>query len=138
MALILKVITPEGEILTKEVSEVVVPTDLGETGILPGHQPLASTVVPGVLQFIHGGKRESIAVASGFLHVQLDQVYVMVEQAVNVVEIDPKEAEDARQRAEKALQEARNRQADREEIRELEAKIKYQVVKQFAKKMDIR
>lgn len=138
MALILKVITPEGEILTKEVSEVVVPTDLGETGILPGHQPLASTVVPGVLQFIQGGKRESIAVASGFLHVQLDHVYVMVEQAVNVVEIDSKEAEDARQRAEKALQEARSRQADREEIRELEAKIKYQVVKQFARKMDIR
>ncbi len=47
----LKINTPEGVIYEWKVKEVVVPTEDGMIGILPGHIPLVSVVKPGILKF---------------------------------------------------------------------------------------
>ncbi|MDR1456493.1 MAG: ATP synthase F1 subunit epsilon [Puniceicoccales bacterium] len=133
MALCLEITTPEGVVLETEVETVSVPTARGEITILAGHQPLAALIEPGILHYGCGGGENSLAVDSGFLCIQEDRVYAIVDQAVNVIQIDPSEAEMARQRAELALEEAKKNQADRGEIAHLEAKIRYQVVKSSAK-----
>jgi F-type H+-transporting ATPase subunit epsilon len=134
MVLHLEISTPEGVVLEAEAEAVSVPTARGEITILAGHQPLAALVEPGILHYGPGGGENSLAVDGGFLCVQSDRIYVMVDQAVNVVQIDPSEAETARQRAELALEEAKKNQADRGEIARLEAKIRYQVIKSGAKR----
>ncbi|MDR0727271.1 MAG: ATP synthase F1 subunit epsilon [Puniceicoccales bacterium] len=134
MVLCLEISTPEGVVLEAEGETVSVPTARGELTILPGHQPLAALVEPGILHYGMGGGENSLAVDGGFLLIQGDRIYVMVDQAVNVIQIDPSEAETARQRAEHALEEAKKNQADRGEIARLEAKIRYQIVKSSAKR----
>lgn len=133
MAIHFELVTPEGTILTQNADEVVIPTELGEIGILPGHIPLAAAVVPGILRVLGGGKDEAIAVDRGFLYLQADALSVMVEQAVNVVAINLNESSDAQKRAEEALAKAQKNQMDEEEIQRLEAKIKYQIIKRLAK-----
>jgi F-type H+-transporting ATPase subunit epsilon len=134
MVLCLEISTPEGVVLEAEAETVSIPTARGELTILPGHQPLAALVEPGILHYGQGSGENSLAVDSGFLCIQEDRIYLMVDQAVNVVQINPVEAETARQRAESVLEEAKKNQADLGEIARLEAKIRYQVVKSAAKR----
>ncbi|MDR2676986.1 MAG: ATP synthase F1 subunit epsilon [Puniceicoccales bacterium] len=134
MVLCLEISTPEGVVLESKAEAVSIPTTRGELTILVGHQPLAALIEPGVLHYGHGGGENSLAVDSGFLCIQEDRIYVMVDQAVNVVQINPAEAETARQRAELALEEAKKNRADSGEIARLEAKIRYQVIKSSVKR----
>ncbi len=48
----LKINTPEGEIFSGNVKEVVVPTEDGEIGILPWHIPLVSVVKPWIVKIL--------------------------------------------------------------------------------------
>jgi F-type H+-transporting ATPase subunit epsilon len=134
MVLCLEISTPEGVVLEAESESVSIPTARGEITVLAGHQPLAALVEPGILHYGRSVGENSLAVDSGFLCIQEDRVYVMVGQAVNVVQINPSEAETARQRAELALEDAKKNQADSGEIARLEAKIRYQVIKSSAKR----
>jgi F-type H+-transporting ATPase subunit epsilon len=135
MAIFLELSTPEGVILEVEVDSLTVPTPLGIIGIFPGHVPLATLVVPGLLQFNVAGQRESLAVDSGFLLLQSDRVSLALDGAIRVVNIDDIEAERARNRAEEALEEARKSAVDAQEIARLEAKVRFCVVVQRAKRL---
>ncbi|MDR2664294.1 MAG: ATP synthase F1 subunit epsilon, partial [Puniceicoccales bacterium] len=88
MPIKLEIVTPEGVILERAVDSVTIPTELGDVGILPGHVPLASVVVPGLLHFIADGRRESIAIDRGFLLLQSDVLAVAVDGAIDVANID--------------------------------------------------
>ena len=106
MPLTLEIITPDDRVLSLTADEVILPTDSGETGILPGHVPLVSKVVAGQLTVYEKGGTQSIAVDHGFVKVLGDTVSVLTEAAVDVKEIDLSEVESAQSRAEQALQEA--------------------------------
>ena len=43
----LEITTPERTVFTEEVNEVIIPTPLGEIGVLPHHIPLVSLLCPG-------------------------------------------------------------------------------------------
>ncbi|MDR0678875.1 MAG: ATP synthase F1 subunit epsilon [Puniceicoccales bacterium] len=135
MAVRLEIVTPEGTVLERAVDSVTVPTESGEVGILPGHIPLAAIVIPGLLHFATNGKRESIAVDRGFLLLQSDVLAVTVDGAIDVANIDAEEATKAKKRAEEALEEAKKSHMDREEIAQLEAQIRYQLIKKRAREM---
>jgi F-type H+-transporting ATPase subunit epsilon len=130
----LEITTPEGVIREIAVGSVVLPTEMGEVGILPGHMPLAGIIVAGLLRFTHNGGGESVAVDEGYFLLQANHLSVMVDAAITVAEIDPMEADLARLRAEEAMAKAKHSQLDAEEISLLEAKIRYQIVKQRAKR----
>ena len=115
------------------VDSVVLPTETGEVGILPGHIPLLTRIVPGELQVANEGHIEFIAVDKGFAEVMGDKVSVLAEDAVNVHEIDLQSVEDARKRALEALQEAHEKGADPAEIEQLEAVARFALAKQLAK-----
>jgi F0F1-type ATP synthase epsilon subunit len=69
------------------------------------------------------------------LYVSNDHVTVAVEQAISIKEVDIAAVELARKRAEEALQAAalRRETCDPEEIKCLEAKIRYQLAQKSAK-----
>jgi F-type H+-transporting ATPase subunit epsilon len=72
-----------------DVSGVEIPGLFGELGVLPGHVPFVTAVVPGVVRFKDGDESVRIAVGSGFLEIGADgRVAVLVERALLPAEID--------------------------------------------------
>lgn len=108
MALLhLKIVSPQRVLVDAEVSEVVCPTSLGEIGILPGHMPLVSDIVPGELKLVHNGAVQYFHVSGGVVEIMSgNKVVVLADAAEHPAEIDLEEAELAKERARKALSEA--------------------------------
>lgn len=84
---------------------VIVPGESGEMGILPHHSPLLSTLQFGILKIRTTGKEEIFTVAGGVVEVMPNLITVLADAAENVEEIDVSRAEQARQRAQKMLEE---------------------------------
>jgi F-type H+-transporting ATPase subunit epsilon len=100
----LDIVTPEKLAYSDEVDAVVLPGSEGELGVLPHHAPLVSTLGAGELRLRKGGAEESFAIVGGFLQVLPDKVVVMAETADLASEIDLEKAQEARRKAEEALE----------------------------------
>jgi F-type H+-transporting ATPase subunit epsilon len=84
---------------------VIAPGETGDMGILPNHAPLLSTLRYGILTVRYQGREEVFAIAGGVIEVQPDIVTVLADAAESVAEIDVARAQEARERAEKMLEE---------------------------------
>ena len=104
MPLHLEIVTPAKLAYEDEVDSVLLPGSEGELGVLPNHAPLVSTLGAGELRLRKGGQEESFAIVGGFLQVLPDKVVVMAETADMASEIDLEKAQDARRKAEEALE----------------------------------
>ena len=104
MPLYLKVVTPEKMLVDEEVSQVNVSTEQGQIGILPHHINLMAKLIPGELVIKKGGKSDSIAIGDGFIQMANNTLTVMTDLATYAVDIDEKAVEDAKKRAEQALE----------------------------------
>ena len=104
MPILLEIVTPERLAYSGEVDAVVLPGSEGEMGVLPHHAPLVSTLGVGELRIRKGGTEESFAIVGGFVQVLPDQVVVMAETADLSSEIDLEKAQEARRKAEEALE----------------------------------
>jgi len=102
----LELVTPEKILISQDVESVIAPGSLGEFGVLEGHVPFLSGLVPGELRFTAGGKTERFAVTSGFAEVSEDNVSILVDAAEPAVAVDL-------ERARKALERAKERLAKR-------------------------
>ncbi len=97
----------ERQVLAEDdVDMVVAPGSEGVVGILPRHAPLLTTLKPGEIRIKKGGTESAMVVGGGFLQVNADRVLVLADTAERADEIDEARAEEARRRAEQALQEA--------------------------------
>lgn len=101
----LKIVTPEKEIFDSEVDMVTLPTSEGEIGILPHHTNLMAKLVPGELRIKQGGKQEVMAVGGGFLQMTDNTLTIMTDLAALEKDIDEKAVEEAKKRAQQALEE---------------------------------
>lgn len=95
----LEVVTPEKVVISKEVEMVVAPGSLGEFGILAGHVPFLSGLMPGEFRYTLEGKTVYFAVTTGFVEVSNNKVSVLVDSAEEAVEIDVERARMAMERA---------------------------------------
>lgn len=102
--LLLKIVTPEKQVFDEEVSQVNVSTAEGQLGILPNHANLMAKLAPGELVIKRGGKEESLAIGAGFLQMAANTLTVMTDLAVEEKDIDEKAVEEAKKRAEQALE----------------------------------
>ncbi len=134
MALKLEIVTPEEKVYSEEVDSVVLPTTSGEIGILPGHIPLITEVKTGELAVVKGGQTDLLAVGIGFAEIYGDTVSVLTEAAIDIEDIDLASAEEAQRRAEEALLKAKEEKLHPDEVEALEAKIRFALVQQLAKK----
>ncbi len=100
----LEVITPERVLISKEVDMVVAPGIEGEFGVLEGHAPFLSWIVPGELRYVVDGKTEYCAVMEGFAEVLDNKVSLLVDAAEKAEEIDVERAKRALERAQARLE----------------------------------
>lgn len=101
----LKIVTPEKEIYNQEVDMVTLPSEQGELGILPHHADLMTTLAPGELRIKKGNNSQVLAVGEGLFQIINNHATLLTDLAVNASEIDEKAVEEAKKRAEKALEE---------------------------------
>jgi F-type H+-transporting ATPase subunit epsilon len=99
----LEVVTPQRILVSQDVEIVVAPGSLGEFGVLEGHVPFLSGIVPGELRFTVGGKTERFAVASGFAEMSEDKVSILVDAAEPARDVDLERARKAFERAKERL-----------------------------------
>ena len=106
MPLFVHVVTAEREVYTEDgVDEVVAPGIQGELTVLPHHAPLLTMIKPGIMRLVKGNDETDVAITGGFLEVKDDRVTILADAAERAEEIDEVRAEEARRRAEKALEE---------------------------------
>ncbi len=134
MALSLEIITPDGVAWHSDnVDYVALPTKSGEIQVLPGHVPLITMLEAGSVEVSVQGRAENIAVDVGYARIMGDVVSILTEAAVNVEQIDVRHAEQAKENALKAIQEAKKNMLSQEEIERLEAVARFSIAQLLAK-----
>jgi len=81
-------VSPERELVSKEVDSVDIPGSEGWIGILPNHTPFMTTLAPGVIILKEAGAEEKFFVRGGFAEVTPDGLTILAEDAVPVKELD--------------------------------------------------
>ena len=100
----LEVVTPAKITVSQDVDMVVAPGSLGEFGILEGHVPFLSGLMPGELRYTVDDKTEFLAVTSGFAEISDDNVSILVDAAETAQEIDFERAKQSMERAKERLE----------------------------------
>lgn len=98
----LEVISPERVFYEGDVQMLELTTSEGEIGVLPGHIPLTTIVVPGVLRIKEDTVKEA-ALHDGFMEILPDKVTILAEACEWPDEIDINRANEAKIRAERRL-----------------------------------
>ena len=112
-----ELVSPERLLFAGEVTQVDVPGEEGEFGVLAGHAPYIATLKPGLLT-IHGdGAPQRIVVRGGFAEVSPSGLTVLAEQATPAAEIDAMTIAQSIKDAEEDLADAKN-DAARDKARE--------------------
>lgn len=89
-----ELVSPEKLLISEPVDMVVVPGAEGHFGVLARHQPMISTLVPGVIEVHRDGQiSERLFVAGGFAEVTEERCTVLAEEAVAVSDIDASEVD---------------------------------------------
>src|SRR5437763_15167483 len=101
----LEIVTPEEKIYSEDVDMVTLPGSEGELGIYPKHVPVLTTLKPGELRIVKGGRETAMAVGEGFAEIKADGVSVLTDMALEEEKIDIAAAEAAVERAKAAMKE---------------------------------
>ena len=84
----LVIVTPEGKTFDDDVEQVVMPGVEGQLGVLPGHVPLLTQIMPGELDLKAHSKGDELAVGGGFAEITGSRVTILTDMAVKPEEID--------------------------------------------------
>ena len=101
----LEIVTPETTAYSEDVEMVTLPGSEGVLGIYPNHVPLLTTLNPGELRVLKGGKESFLAVGEGFVEIKGDAVSVLTDMALEPSVIDENAAQEAVARAQAAMKE---------------------------------
>lgn len=136
MTLRCQIITQERLLYDEDVDIVLAPAIGGVMGILPRHAPIVATLDYGELVVKKGGIEEAFAIGGGILQVSHDHVRILADSAESSDEIDIARAEEARQSADKSMEEgAREDPATRKALEEAmrRADLRIQVARKYRK-----
>jgi F-type H+-transporting ATPase subunit epsilon len=114
------IVSAEGQIFSGEASMVFVPGSQGELGIAPRHAPLLTTLSAGEVRVqTEGQEEQSFYVGGGALEIQPHLVTVLADTAARAHDLDEAAALAAKQRAEDAVRDRK----DKVEIAEAQAEL---------------
>jgi F-type H+-transporting ATPase subunit epsilon len=105
-AIELEIVTPDKLLVHEQVESVEIPGKAGCIGVLPGHAPLITELTIGEISYKQKGATEHLSVAWGFAEVLPEKVTILAQTAERAQDINVKRAEEAKARAEAALQKA--------------------------------
>lgn len=100
-----EIVTQERIVYSEDVDIVNLPGIEGRMGILPNHSPLLTVLDFGEVITRQNGQEAFFAIGGGFAEIQPDKVIVLADSAESADEIDIQRAEEARERALKAMEE---------------------------------
>ena len=100
------VVSAEASIFSGEAEFVVAPASAGEVGIYPHHAPMVTTIKPGALRIKlpEAAEETLIFISGGILEVQPGLITVLADTAVRGHDLDEAKANEAKKRAEEAMQ----------------------------------
>src|SRR5712691_2397038 len=101
----LEIVTPEAKAYLGDVEMVVLPGADGELGVYPQHVPVLTTLKPGELRVLKGGRETLLAVGDGFAEITGEAISVLTDMALESSAIDEAAAEAAVARAQAAMKE---------------------------------
>ncbi len=82
-------VSPERLLLTEEAEMVTLPGSEGDLGVLAGHEPLITTLRPGVIDVKGGTLGDTrFFVLGGFVEINPEKITVLAEEALPVAELD--------------------------------------------------
>lgn len=99
----LDVVSAETSIFSGLVEAIQVTGSEGELGIHPGHAPLLTTLLPGMVRLVQNGEEENIYINGGVLEIQPGNVTVLADTAIRAEDLDEQAALDAKKRAEEHI-----------------------------------
>ncbi len=106
-----ELVSPEQQLFSGEVTQVVVPGAEGEFGVLANHAPFVSSIRAGILT-IHGdGAPKRLYVRGGFAEVSSGTLTVLAEHAVPVENLDAAQIDKEIKAAEEDLADAKSDEA---------------------------
>lgn len=90
MTLQIELVAADRVVWSGEAREVIARTAEGDIGVLTGHAPLLSLLVPGVVEIhpVEGGEVLRAAVSEGFISVAADRVSILSEDTFLADEVD--------------------------------------------------
>ena len=112
-----ELVSPERLVFAGDVTQVDVPGEAGDFGVLAGHAPLIATLKPGILTIFGDGAPRRIVVRGGFAEVGPDGLTVLAEQAIPAAEFNSAMFQQAIKDAEEDVADAEN-DAARDKARE--------------------
>jgi len=94
----------EARIFSGRVQSLVATGTLGDMGILPGHAPLLTALIPGPVRLLtQDGEEQIFYVSGGYLEVQPGVVNILADTAIRADDMDEVQAEQAKRDAEEAV-----------------------------------
>ena len=75
----------------------------GLMGILPGHEPMVTSLPTGELKYMVNGQWRYAAISDGFIQVMPDKSVILADSCELPEEIDIKRAEEAKERAKEKM-----------------------------------
>lgn len=103
MPLQVELVAADALVWSGEASRVIARTTEGDLGVLPGHAPVLSVLVPGIVDVVTTAGESWIAsIDGGFLSVAHDRVSILAERASISHDLTLEQAREelARQKAE--------------------------------------
>lgn len=98
------IISPDKTLFEGDVQELILPTENGQIGILANHAPLVSKLSYGEAIIKDGNKEDTLVLFGGFVHVLSNRsTIVLADSAYHIDDINEKEAQAAKERAEQLI-----------------------------------
>ncbi|MBD1547721.1 F0F1 ATP synthase subunit epsilon [Roseibium aggregatum] len=105
-----ELVSPERQLLSEQVLEVIVPGTEGEFGVLKDHSPFMSTIQAGILRVRReqGAAADEYFVRGGFADVATGGLTVLAEQAVPVADLKVEHLDEQIKNAEEDVADAKD------------------------------
>lgn len=104
MTMHVDIVSAEAEIFSGTAEMLTAQAEDGEVGIMPRHAAMLARLKPGeVTVTLSGGERQAYYVSGGMLEVQPHVTTVLADTAVRAKDLDEAQAVQAKERAEKAM-----------------------------------
>lgn len=132
-----EIASTEARIFSGRVESLVATGTLGDMGILPGHAPLLTALIPGPVRLVtQEGEEQIFYVSGGYLEVQPGVVNILADTAIRADDMDEVQVEQAKREAEAAVL---NRDAafeySRAAVQLAEAAAQLRTIQQLRKKL---
>ena len=101
------IVSAENSMFSGRVEMVVATGTLGDLGIVPGHAPLITGLIPGPVRLVKdGGDEEVFYVSGGYLEVQSGIVTLLTDTALRADDVDEVAAVEAMEEAERTMRDS--------------------------------